>query len=100
MKQSDKTNSHNAASRLVSVFAEVFSLPPDRVHPGLEPIDVERWDSLGHVTLVIAIEKEFSIQLEVDEIVEFTSFQTILSVIERRMVSSPREAWEGARVGR
>ena len=35
--------------------------------------------------LVLAIEQEFSIQCEVDEIMEFTSFQAILSAIERRL---------------
>jgi acyl carrier protein len=77
----------NAASRLASVFADVFRLPPQRVHPNLGPADVERWDSVGHVMLVTAVEQAFSIQFEVDEIMEFTSFQAILSAIERRMAA-------------
>ena len=76
-----------AASRLVSVFTDVFRLPQERVHPNLAPSDVERWDSVGHVMLVTAVEREFSIQFEVDEIMEFTSFQAILSAIEQRMAA-------------
>lgn len=75
------------ASRLAAVFAEVFGLPLDRVHPGLGPPDVERWDSVGHVMLVTAVEQQFSIQFEVDEIMEFTTFQDVLSAIERRMAT-------------
>lgn len=78
----------NAASRLVSLFADVLRLPLERVHPDLRPGDVKRWDSLGHVALVVEIEEEFSIQFEVDEIMEFTSFRAILSVIERRLGST------------
>jgi acyl carrier protein len=74
----------NAARRLASVFAGVFRLSQDGVRPDLGPADVERWDSVGHVMLVTAIEREFSIQFEVDEIMEFTSFRAILSAIERR----------------
>jgi acyl carrier protein len=79
--------SETVATRLVSVFAAVFRVRPDRVHPGLAPTDVERWDSVGHVMLVTAIEQQFSIQFDVDEIMEFTNFQAILSAIERRMAA-------------
>jgi acyl carrier protein len=97
--QSDETLGGNAASRLASVFADVLSLPLDRVHPDLGPDDVERWDSVGHVMLVVALEKEFSIQFEVDEIMEFTSFGAILAAVERRMAAPPHEVREGGRVG-
>jgi len=77
--------SEPTASRLAAVFTEVFHLARDRVHPGLGPADVERWDSVGHVMLVTAVEQQFSIQFEVEEIMEFTTFEAILSAIERRM---------------
>lgn len=75
----------NAANRLASVFATVFRLSQSRVRPDLGPSEVQRWDSVGHVMLVAAVEREFSIQFDVDEIMEFTTFQSILSAIERRM---------------
>lgn len=89
----------NTVSRLVSVFGDVLGLSPDCVRPDLAPADVERWDSVGHVMLVTGVEQEFSIQFDVDEIMDFTSFQAILTAIERRMAASPREAREGQRVG-
>jgi acyl carrier protein len=96
--QSDKAVGGDTASRLASVFADVLRLPLDQVHPGLRPEDVERWDSVNHLALVLAIEQEFSIQCEVDEIMEFTSFQAILSAIEPRMASA-RPVGAGERIG-
>ena len=81
MSMNDHTKT--VESRLASVFAEVFSLPPDRVHSDLDPDKVEGWDSLGHVMLIAAIEAEFSIQFDVDQIMDFTSFQTVLSVLDK-----------------
>ena len=78
----------NTAVRLASVFADILRLPVDRIHPGLTPDDVESWDSVSHLALVLAVEQEFSIKCEVDEIMEFTSFQAILSAIEKRVASS------------
>ena len=87
--QSQTSDGRNAATRLASVFVDVLRLPVDRVHPGLTPDDVEAWDSVNHLALVLAVEQEFSIKCEVDEIIEFTSFQSILSAVERRIASSP-----------
>jgi len=77
----------DTASRLASIFAEVLSLPEHRIHADLAPVDVDQWDSVGHVMLVAAVEQEFSIHFEVDEIMEFTNFQSILSAVDRRMTT-------------
>jgi acyl carrier protein len=91
LTRQSETPGGGTASRLASVFEEVLSLPADRVRPDLGPVDVERWDSVGHVMLVAAIEEKFSILFDVDEILEFTNFQSILSGIERRMAMPPRD---------
>jgi acyl carrier protein len=85
--QSDVSIDGRTVSRLAAVFCDVLTVPLDGVHPDLGPAEVERWDSVGHVMLVAAIEQEFSIQFEVDEIMEFTSFGAILSAIEQRMAA-------------
>lgn len=86
--QSQTSVGGNTADRLALVFANVLRLPTERVHPDLTPDEVESWDSVNHLALVLAVEQEFAIQCEVEEIMEFTSFQAILSAIERRMTSS------------
>lgn len=96
---SENTAGGNTAGRLASVFADVLRLPLDHVHEDLGPDDVERWDSVGHVALVLAIEEEFSIHFEVDEIMEFTSFQTILSAVERTITPASPPMREGEGVG-
>jgi acyl carrier protein len=85
-------NNKTASSKLRSAFSDVFGISPDHVHPELGPGDVERWDSMGHVMLIAAIETEFSIKFEVEEIMEFTSFQSILSAIELKLEEPPPKA--------
>jgi acyl carrier protein len=82
---------HVVYSRLASVFTNVLGVPLDCIHPDLGPANVERWDSVGHVVLVTSIEEEFSIRFEEDEIIEFTSFKDILSVVERRITPPTSE---------
>lgn len=83
------------SSRLASVFTDVLGVSLDRIHQDLGPVDLERWDSVGHVVLVTAIEEEFSIHFEEDEIMEFTSFKDILMVVERRITGSTSKICDG-----
>jgi acyl carrier protein len=83
--QNDMANEGSTATRLAAIFSGVLRVPHDRIHPELGPLDVPRWDSVGHVSLILAIEEEFSIHFAVEEIMEFTSFQTILTAVDRAM---------------
>ncbi len=61
MKQSE------VFTKLQHIFDEVF-LDPVVISENLSAHDVEEWDSLTHVSLVVAIEKGFGIQFETGEI--------------------------------
>jgi acyl carrier protein len=54
-------------SRLQSIFDELF-LDEVIVTPELSAKDVEEWDSLLHISLVVAIEERFGIKFRVGEV--------------------------------
>ncbi len=70
---------------LISVFVQLFGIAPEMVHPDLRQEEVKQWDSMGYVTLVAAIEEAFSISLDIDEIIEMTSFRAALAVLEKKL---------------
>lgn len=60
--------------RLRGVFVEALELPPDVDVENLKYRDIEQWDSLGHMTLVAAIEDEFGVQLDTEQVIDMSSF--------------------------
>jgi acyl carrier protein len=54
-------------SRLQSIFDELF-LDEVVVAPELSAKDVEEWDSLMHISLVVSIEEVFGIKFRVGEV--------------------------------
>ena len=42
---------------------------------GLKYQDVQGWDSVGHMTLMAALEDVFEIMLDTDDIINFSSFE-------------------------
>jgi acyl carrier protein len=65
---------------LVQVFAQVFRQDvtlTDELAPG----DVDGWDSLTHVMLVLATEKHFGIKIKAAEIVNAATVGDLIEVI-------------------
>jgi len=54
-------------ARLQTIFDEIF-LDEVTVTPELSAHDVEEWDSLLHISLVVAIEETFNIKFRVGEV--------------------------------
>ena len=70
--------------RLAGVFEEAFGLAPDGFSLNLGPEDVAHWDSIGHMNMVMHLEKEFGQQFEVDEIMEMSSPAKIIEILRSK----------------
>lgn len=57
------------------VFARVFDLGQDVDIENLEYQGIDEWDSVGHMALIANLETEFSIELDVDDVIDFSSFK-------------------------
>ena len=51
-------------------FIEALSISPDTFTEEIKYNDVAEWDSIGHMTLMSALEEEFKITLETDDIID------------------------------
>ena len=63
--------------RLLSVFRGVFGDHINDIPQEASPETIDGWDSANHVNLILALEAEFGVQFETDEISELTSVGAI-----------------------
>ena len=70
--------------KLRAIMSKVLRIATDDISIGTSMDTVKSWDSLKHMNLVIAIEREFSIDLEDEEIEILTNVETILAVIQEK----------------
>lgn len=71
----------NNLEKYNEVFKETFGINEDQL-PGLNYQDIQAWDSVGHMTLIAALEDAFDIMMDTDDIIDFSSYEkgkTILS---------------------
>ena len=58
-------------ARLAEIFEDVFDDDSIEVTPELSAKDVDGWDSLTHIRLILTIEKAFKIKFSTSEIGKF-----------------------------
>lgn len=74
-------------SKLVQIFSDIIGIEPELINESLTPGDIPSWDSFQHLNLVVAIEEEFNIFLEADEIEQMKGgFKEIKKVLIRKGV--------------
>ncbi len=57
-----------------NVFMENLQITEDML-AGLQYQGVELWDSVGHMSLVAALEDEFDIMIDTDDIIDLSSYE-------------------------
>jgi acyl carrier protein len=54
--------------RLTTIFQDTFDDPGIEIHDAMTAADLDDWDSLQHIVLVLAIERAFAVKLNPAEV--------------------------------
>ena len=71
--------------RLTEIFREVFDDDDVTLSPELTADDVEGWDSLSHVNLIVTIETRFNIRFNQKELLTFKNVGDLMASIENKV---------------
>ncbi len=71
-------------ARLNKVFRDVFDDDSITVNPKTTANDIEDWDSLEHITLIAAVEKEFKMKFKMGEISSMKNVGEMASIVAAR----------------
>ena len=77
-------NSENVYEKVQTIFDQVF-LEKVEVTPTLSAKDVEEWDSLLQITLVVSIKKEFGIKFRTGEVERLTCMGDFVLLIQSHL---------------
>ena len=71
--------------KLKNAFVEGLEIPVEEVENAtMETVD--KWDSIGQMSLVAMIEDEFGIEMEPDEVMQFTSFEAGKNILKNHNI--------------
>ena len=85
-RSSNTTMSPQTESKLADIFRTVLQLPPEFAFDRARQLSVETWDSLAHVSLMLAIESEFGVAIDVADQLALTSYPAVRLYLDERGV--------------
>ena len=68
--------------RLQNIMANVFGIKLEEINEQTSVENCEQWDSFQHMSLLVAIEEEFNITLEDEEVLKMKDFISIIDILE------------------
>lgn len=60
--------------KYIEAFTTTFEVTED-VAKGLNYQDISAWDSVGHMSLIAALEDTFEIEMDTEDIIDLSSFE-------------------------
>ena len=71
-------------NRLNEAFLDVFDDDEIELSRDTTAADVDAWDSLMHVTLVLAIEREFGVRFSSTEVAQLVDIGELVDLVEAK----------------
>ena len=71
-------------SRIKNVMASVFEVDSSQINSDTSPDTLESWDSLKHMNLILALEEEFGVEFDDDDITNMINFNLILLILKEK----------------
>lgn len=78
-------NREEVLERLTNVFKDVFDLEEVTITDSTTSEDIEDWDSLEHINLIVAVETEFGIKFNMNEVGSMKNVGEMVDIILSRI---------------
>ena len=65
----------NNKQKYDQAFVKTFSIDESKLDDNLEYNTIPEWDSVGHMSLIAELEEVFDIMMEMDDIIDFSSYK-------------------------
>ena len=69
-------------TRARQVFGAVFGIEPAALHDDSSPDTIAKWDSQGHLNLMLALEQEFGVQFSEEQMYEMLNFRLVVLTLQ------------------
>lgn len=71
--------------KLQTIFADVFDDDDIQIDESTNAESIEEWDSLTNINILAAIQDEFSVSFDIDEIVSMKNVGEMIDAILRKL---------------
>jgi acyl carrier protein len=78
-------NNQEIFEKIQTIFRNVFDNPELNIERSTNSSSIEDWDSLNHINLVVAIEKEFKTRFDLKDIQSLKDVGEMTDLVEKKI---------------
>ena len=67
------------------IMSIIFDEDIINISDDAEPLEIDQWDSINHLQLIVALEEEFEIKFSDDELTELLNLPLINNIIQQKL---------------
>ena len=71
--------------KLETLFKNTFNIKDENINKATQN-NLKNWDSVNHMNLILAIEKEFDITLDNNDVIKLSDFKSCFQLIKNKLV--------------
>jgi acyl carrier protein len=71
--------------KVIQVLVNILQVSPDKISIKTTSDDVEQWDSLNHTNMIQALEQEFGIRYDLEQVVSMLSVREIIEATKGKL---------------
>ena len=71
-----------SASKIIEIFEDILDKESGKIDLNSTPKDIEEWDSVATINIIVAIEDEFGIKFKLKDLQEAKSVKDFLELVE------------------
>lgn len=68
--------------KYIDAFTKTFLIEESKLS-NLKYQSISTWDSVGHMGLIAALEEAFHVELDIDDIIDFSSYETGKEILKK-----------------
>lgn len=73
-------------TKLNSIFQDIFDNKTLQINESMTANDVPGWDSITHITLIVAVEKAFKVSLTTKEVNSLRNVGDLIQILQRKIM--------------
>lgn len=74
-------------NKLKRIFAEALNISEENVTDTLEYNGIPEWDSIAHMALIAAIDEEFDIMMDTEDVIDLSSYLQAKEILKKYEVN-------------
>ena len=71
--------------KLKIIFSQIFEINISQINDHSSSDNRDKWDSLNHTNLIVALEQAFEVSFTADEIIDMLNFKQIRIILEQKL---------------